>query len=140
MIISLAILFMAGCQGKYGNSNYGSLTASEQNANLTPLEIVNKRMSFYNEHNFDAFIKLYHKDFKVYNYPDKLIGTGADRLVSIFKSDFENKSIKVQVISQISNGRYVINNEIVTHNGKETKYVSIYEVKDGLINNVSFVR
>ena len=68
------------------------------------------------------------------------MGTGSDRLASIFKSDFEKKSINVKVVKQISNGSFVINHEIVTNNGKETKSVSIYEVKDGLITSISFVR
>lgn len=38
------------------------------------------------------------------------------------------------------NGPYVINHEIVTQNGKEQKYISIYKVERGLISSVSFVR
>jgi hypothetical protein len=40
----------------------------------------------------------------------------------------------------MNNGNYVINHEIVNENGIDTKYVSIYEVKDGLIKSVKFVR
>lgn len=31
------------------------------------------------------------------------------------------------------NGSYVINHEIVTNEGKETKYISIYKVEKGLL-------
>ena len=139
-IIGLVMLFMMACKEKPDSTISGTSNGVEQNSNLTPLQIVNKRMNLFNEHNFNAFIKLYNDDVKVYTYPDKLMGTGSDRLASIFKSDFEKKSINVKVVNQISNGPYVINHEIVTNNGKETKYVSIYEVKDGLITSVSFVR
>ncbi len=40
----------------------------------------------------------------------------------------------------MDNGPYVINHELVTNDGKETKYISIYKVEKGLITNVSFVR
>jgi len=141
MIICLIILFIMACKDNQEGTNSDTSTVTEQNySNLTPLEVVNKRMDYFNEHNYDAFIKLYNNNVKVYTYPDKLMGTGSDRLASIFKSDFENKSVAVKVVNQMNNGPYVINHELVTNDGKETKYVSIYKVENGLITNVSFVR
>jgi hypothetical protein len=116
------------------------VTAQAQKTTPTPLEIVNKRMDFYNQHNFIEFIKLYSPDVEIYTYPDKLLGTGTDNITSIFKSKFIAKSIRVEIISQMYNGNYVINHEIVSENGIQTKYISIYEVKDGLIRSVKFVR
>ena len=116
------------------------VTAQEQNVTPTPLEIVNKRMDFYNQHNFIEFIKLYSPDVEVYTYPTKLLGTGTDNITSIFKPKFVAKSIQVEIISQMYNGNHVINQEIVSENGIKTKYISIYEVKDGLIKSVKFVR
>lgn len=107
---------------------------------LTPLEVVNKRMDAYNQHDFGEFIKLYADDVKIYTYPDIVLGTGIDHLSWIFKPKFESKSMQVEIISQMSNGDHVINHEVVTENGIEKKYISIYEVKDGLISSVRFVR
>jgi hypothetical protein len=104
------------------------------------LEVVNKRMDFYNQHNFEEFIKLYSPDVQIYTYPDKLLGTGTDNIASIFKPKFIAKSIKVEIISQMYNGNHVINHEIVSENGIQTKYISIYEIKEGLIKSVRFVR
>ena len=114
--------------------------AQEQNVNPTPLEIVNKRMKFYNQHNFEKFIELYDNDVKIYTYPDKLLGIGIQHLTSIFKPTFAAKSIEVRIVSQMNNGIHVINHELVTEDGIETKYISIYEVIDGLITSVRFVR
>jgi hypothetical protein len=114
--------------------------AQKQNVAPTPQEIVNKRMDFYNQHNFVEFIKLYSPDVKVYTYPDKLLGTGTDNITSIFKPKFIAKSIKVEIVSQMYNGSHVINHEIVSENGIKTKYISIYEVEGGLIKSVRFVR
>jgi len=118
--------------------NFG--IAQEQNAAPTALEIVNKRMELYNQHNFEGFIKLYADDVKIYTYPDKLLGKGTENLTSIFKPMFAAKTVQVEIISQMNNGSHVINHEIVTEDGIETKYVSIYEVSDGLIRSVRFVR
>jgi len=104
------------------------------------LEIVNKRMDYYNQHNFNDFINLYSDDVKIYTYPNKLLGTGTDNITSIFKPKFASKSIQVKIVSQMDNGSHVINHEIVTEDGEETKYISIYEVNDGLITSVRFVR
>ena len=114
--------------------------AQEQNATPTSLEVVNKRMGFYNQHNFVEFMKLYSPDVEVYTYPTKLLGQGTDNISSIFEPKFAAKSIQVEIVSQMYNGDHVINHEIVTENGIKTKYISIYEVKDGLIKSVRFVR
>ena len=114
--------------------------AQEQKITPTPLEIVNQRMALCNQHNFEGFIKLYAEDVRIYTYPDKLLGTGTEKITSIFKPKFVAKSIQVRIVGQMNNGSHVINHEIVTEDGKETKYVSIYEVRDGLITSVRFVR
>lgn len=137
MISTLIItLLLLGCN----SDNVGAKQNRNQNSNLTPLEVVNKRMELYNLHNFVEFIQLYDDDVKIYTYPDKLLGTGTDNIASIFEPKFASKSIQVEIVSQMSNGDYVINHEIVTENGSKTKYVSIYEVNDGLIKSVKFVR
>lgn len=111
-----------------------------QESSNTALETVNKRMEFYNQHNFADFIKLYADDVKIYTYPEKLLGIGTENISSIFKPKFESKSIQVEIVSQMNNGKHVINHEIVTEDGINTKYISIYEVKNGLISSVRFVR
>src|SRR6187551_3485482 len=93
---------------------FAFLSAQSQNGSPTPLEIVNKRMDFYNQHNFIEFIKLYSPDVEIYTYPDKLLGTGTDNITSIFKPKFIAKSIQVEIISQMYNGSHVINHEIVS--------------------------
>ena len=97
-------------------------------------------MDLYNRHDFEEFIKLYAPDVKIYTYPDQLLGTGTDNIASIFKPKFANKSIQVEIVGQMYNGSHVVNHEIVTEGGIDKKYVSIYEVEEGLIKSVRFVR
>ena len=139
LALSLTLLLTLACNEK-ASDNSKVQTTLEQNSNLSAMQVVNKRMALYNAHDYNAFIQLYDTDVKVYTFPNRLMGTGSDRLGSIFKSDFEKKSVQVEIVNQMSNGNYVINHEIVTNSGKETKYVSIYEVEDGLIKSVTFVR
>lgn len=139
-ITFLAILILSIISCKDSSKNNNGLNSEQNYSNLTALEVVNKRMDYFNKHNYSEFIKLYNLNVEVYTYPDKLMGKGSDRLASIFKSDFENKLVSVKVVNQMNNGPYVINHEIVTNDGKETKYISIYKVEKGLIDRVSFVR
>ena len=132
----LLVIFVFGC-----NSDKVDVTQhQEQASGLTALEVVNQRMDTYNQHDFEEFIKLYAHDVKIYTYPEKLLGTGTENITSIFKPKFAKKSIQVEIISQMNNGNHVINHEIVTEDGIDTKYVSIYEVENGLIKSVRFVR
>ncbi|WP_299107262.1 hypothetical protein [uncultured Tenacibaculum sp.] len=139
-VLILSILFFATMACKEGSKTNTLAESSQNYSDLSPLEVVNKRMNYFNKHNYEEFIKLYDKNVAVYTYPDKLMGKGSDRLSSIFKTDFENKSVSVKIENQMFNGPYVINHEIVTQNGKEQKYISIYKVERGLISSVSFVR
>jgi len=131
-IILIGVLFV-GCKEK-------TIETKTSESISSPLEIVNKRMEYYNLHNFEKFIKLYADDVKIYTYPNKLLGKGTENITSIFKPKFASKSIQVEIVSQMNNGNHVINHEIVTENGIETKYVSIYEINNGLITSVRFVR
>ena len=131
-IILIGVLFL-GCKEK-------TIETKTSESISSPLEIVNKRMEYYNLHNFEKFIKLYADDVKIYTYPNKLLGKGTGNITSIFEPKFAAKSIQVEIVSQMNNGNHVINHEIVTENGIETKYVSIYEINDRLITSVRFVR
>jgi len=106
----------------------------------TPLEIVNRRMQYYNDHRVDAMLELYGDDIAVYTYPDKLLGKGKAHLRRTLEEILADKSVRVTVTQQLAKDSYVINNESVSYAGKPTQYVSIYEVKGGLIRSVRFVR
>lgn len=140
LLLGLGMFFLLACNQKSDSNSKPEQIESQQTSKLTPLEAVNARMDHFNQHDLTAFLNSYHKDVKIYTYPSKLLGKGSGRLASIFEADFKEKNIHVEIINQISNGPYVINHEIVTRAEKETKYVSIYEVKEGLITSVRFVR
>ena len=109
-------------------------------AELSPIEVVNKRMEAYNNHNFKAFIDLYAESISIYTYPESKLAEGKPNLESIFKPLFAEGKVKVKIIKQIENGSYVINEEIVSYPNENKKYVSIYKVEKGLITEVRFVR
>ena len=105
-----------------------------------PLETVNQRMEAYNNHDIDRFISTYADDVEIYIYPDIELAQGTNHLKSIFEPMFEAKIVSVEIHHQIAKDGYVINHETVSYNGDETEYVSIYEVRKGIITSVRFVR
>jgi len=107
---------------------------------MSPLEIVNRRMQAYNNHNIEDFMALYAEDFEVYTYPDVLLGKGKAHLRSLFEPMLNQKSLQVEIHHQIVKDSFVINHETVTDGDSKTEYVSIYEVRNGLILSVRFVR
>lgn len=107
--------------------------------NSTPLDIVNLRMQHYNDHQVDALLTLYDDDIRVYEYPDRLQGTGKAHMRRVMEETLKD-STDVTISHQLENGRYVINEENVSYGGKARRYISIYEVSDGLIRSVRFIR
>ena len=107
---------------------------------LSPIEVVNKRMEAYNNHNFNGLIDLYAANISIYTYPDSKLAEGKENLESIFKPLFAEGKVKVKIVKQIENGSYVVNEEIVSYPNENKKYVSIYKVEKGLITEVRFVR
>jgi len=138
-IFVLSSVSFLGC----GGATSGSGTSAEQpkaDKNALPIDVVNKRMEAYNHHDLDSFLNLYSNDVEIFTYPDKLLGKGKSHLRSIFEPMFQQKQVQVEIHGQFTKDSYVINNETVTDGEKETKYLSIYKVKDGLIRSVRFVR
>jgi hypothetical protein len=127
------IIFFAMCLMTHG--------VMAEDKDVTPLSVVNARMDAYNNHDIRAFLKNYSKDIQVSTYPNVSLGNkGKEHLKDIFEPMFKEGNVSVKVHQQITQGKYVINHETVTNNGKGQKYVSIYEVKDGFITSVQFVR
>ena len=105
------------------------------------LDIVNQRMAAYNKHDISKLMDTYSDDIQVYTYPNLRIGKkGKAHIRSIFEPLFKEGDVSVTIHKQISQGRYVVNEETVKQKGKTIRYVSIYEVKDGLIKSVRFIR
>jgi hypothetical protein len=97
-------------------------------------------MSYYNAHDLENFLGTYSSDVTIYTYPDKLLGSGIDHMQMLFAPMFEAGNVHVEIQHQLVSDSYVINEEMVTYDGKDTRYVSIYEVKQGKIQSVRFVR
>ena len=134
---ALTFVSVLGCGQDTPSSH--SAQQNESEAQL-PLDVVNQRMSAYNRHDLHAFLDVYSDGIEIFNYPDRSLGKGKEHIRSIFEPMFEEGVVQVAIHHQITKDSYVVNHETVTYGDTTTEYVSIYEVRDGLIRSVRFVR
>jgi len=105
-----------------------------------PIDIVRQRMNALNEHNFDAFMALYSDEIKVYVYPDTLLGEGKGHIKKIFGPMMRVGGIEVEIHQLLEADGYVVCRVTTSYRDKSEPSIAIYEVRDGLIQSVRFLR
>ncbi|MCH3885717.1 nuclear transport factor 2 family protein [Tenacibaculum aquimarinum] len=110
-------------------------------AEISPKILAQKQLDGYNNRDIEAFLKPYAKNVKVYTYPDTLNYEGIDEMRKRYTPMFENtKDLHCKILSRIVKGNTIIDEELVTANGNTFKAVAIYEITNGKISTVRFVR
>ena len=110
-------------------------------AEVSPRVLAQEQLEAYNKRDIEAFLKPYAKDVKVYTFPDKLNYQGIEEMRKRYAPMFEKtKDLHCKIISRVVKGNVVIDEELVTANGNTFKAVAIYEITNGKISAVRFVR
>ena len=105
--------------------------------------VVQAQLVAYNRRDVDAFVDSYAEDVRIYDHPDRLRISGRARLREEYAGFFaETPDLHAAVPNRIVQGEYVIDHETVTGlpNGASIQAVAIYQVRDGKIQNVWFLR
>ncbi|MCL2874594.1 MAG: nuclear transport factor 2 family protein [Defluviitaleaceae bacterium] len=106
--------------------------------------IVQKQLDFYNNHDLEGFLSTYHNDTKIYNLGEEntLIMDGKEVMREKYAVRLSTPGLLSVVDKRIVVGNTVIDHEVVTMEGlnEPLKVAAIYEVEDGLIKTVWFVR
>jgi len=107
----------------------------------TPDSIVQQQLDAYNYQDIDMFLEAYTDDVKLYNYPDQLISEGKEQMRDTYQKLFEDTpDLYAEIENRTVIGNKVIDKEKVRINGETIHAVAIYEVENGLINKVTFLR
>lgn len=110
-------------------------------AETSPQELAQEQLEAYNKRDIEAFLKPYAENVKVYTFPDKLNYKGIEKMRERYAPMFKNtKDLHCKIINRVVKGNVVIDEELVTANGKQFKAVAIYEVKNGKIVTVRFIK
>lgn len=138
-ILSLILsFFLATCsiaQESTGDAHNAASTVAERAA----LDVVARRTAAYNNHDIDAFIATYDENVRIYEYPDKLLGDGTERLRRIFGPQYSADDGLIVVQAQHALEEVVVSDETVTFYGTTEHNIGVYTVKDGLIVEVRLI-
>jgi hypothetical protein len=110
-------------------------------SDVSPEVIVQKQMNTYNARDIDAFMATYTNNVKLYNYPNTLISEGKDVMRKQYQSFFDNTpDLSYIVKKRMVLGNKVIDEEYITANGKQFSVIAVYEIENGKIAKVTFIR
>lgn len=108
---------------------------------ISPEQIVQEQLDAYNNRDIDAFMATYSNDIKLFNFPNEMRSEGQEAMLKNYKSFFENTpDLNCKILKRMVIGNKVIDHEFITANGSTFKAVAVYEVENGLISKVTFIR
>ena len=107
----------------------------------TPEQIVQRQVNAYNARDIDAFLDTYTTDVEVYNHLGEMTMQGHDQMRKQYATMFERVT---NLYCEIQN-RMVINNQVIDHEkvrfmDRSVNAVAWYEVTNGKISKVTFIR
>lgn len=132
---------------KKGLNNISRIAVSPNGSHLslvveqTPEAIVQNQLDAYNARNLKAFLNTYSEDIQVFNFPNELSFEGKEALKERYGAFFESTpDLHCKIKNRIIIGNKIIDKKKVTINGETHWVVAIYEVENGKIAKVTFVR
>ena len=129
------------------------MNASALNNPLTEQErqtqmIVDLQLDAYNNQDIKAFAATYHDDVEIHKFPDGLQYQGKDELIKRYGKKFADlKCLHASSLVRMIEGRFLVDHELAQSCSKvagevdrSIKVIAAYEVVDGLIKRVTFMR
>ncbi len=113
----------------------------DKKIDFDPEFIVQQQLDAYNNRDIEGFLSTYSENIELYNYPNELRSTGLQSLRDDYAEFFAaTPDLHCAIKNRISIGNKIIDEESITMNGKSFRAVAIYEVVEGKIEKVTFLR
>lgn len=109
----------------------------------TPRAVVDRQLAAYNAHDIAAYAALFAEDAVVGEYVSGEVRLrGRSAIAAFYARRFaDNPELRCTVTARIDLGTCAIDRETVTGlPGPDLELVAIYEVRDGLIQSLRFIR
>jgi len=107
----------------------------------TPEQIVQRQVNAYNARDIDAFLDTYARDVVVYNQQGELSMKGHEQMRATYEPMFkEVTNLYCDIQNRIVINNKVIDREHVRFGDRYSDVVAIYDVADGKIVKVRFIR
>ena len=111
---------------------------------VTPAEAAQRQLDAYNARDVDAFLAAYTADCTVRSFPaGTLLMEGRAAMRDRYATQFaDHPDLHCELVHRVEHESFVIDHEHVTglREDEVVHAVAMYEVRDGLIANVWFVR
>jgi len=105
--------------------------------------LVQRQLDAYNARDIEALMATYATDAKQFEYPAKLLATGADAIRERFVVRFTESNLHAALLDRVVMGNVVIDHERVTRTFPEgpgqIELICIYEVQNGRIARATFL-
>lgn len=119
----------------------GKILVASEIIKETPEQIVQRQVNAYNARNIDAFVDTYSDDIEIFNFPNTSSMKGKDVLRTQFTQMFEQvPNLYCEIKNRIVLGNKVVDREHVRFGENYSDVIAIYEVNDGKISKVTFLR
>ena len=83
----------------------------------------------------------YADDIKVYNFPEELVMEGKEQMQERFNSMFEKTpNLYCEIKNRITLGNKVIDREHVRFGDRYSNVIAVYEITEGKISKITFIR
>ena len=124
------------------NGLISSMTFVFPDGPLTDAEsIVQEQLDAYNKRDIDGFMDTYAEKIAIFEFPKTPSVTGKSRVEQQYRLFFENTpDLNAEIKNRIVIGNKVIDQESVTANNIVFDAVAIYEVDNGKIDKVTFIK
>jgi hypothetical protein len=103
----------------------------------SPEAVVQRQLDAYNLRDIEALLAVYAPEAQLFEYPSKLLASGASELRARFEPRFRESNLHAALLKRIVAGPIVVDHEKVTRTFLEgpgdLELVMIYEVRDGRI-------
>lgn len=110
---------------------------------MNPETIVQRQLDAYNAHDLEALVATYAEDAQQFEYPDKLLASGAGQIRERIALRFQEPNLHAQLIHRTVQGNIVIDQELITRTFPEgpgtIELIVIYEVREGKIASARFL-
>jgi len=110
---------------------------------IAPIAVIEKQLEFYNGRDIDGFVSTYSQEIQLFNLGEnEPFLKGHEALRERYIQRFANPKLHARIADRMVIGNKVIDFEHVSgiKDNEISKVVAIYEVAEGLIHKVWFVR
>lgn len=109
---------------------------------MSPVQVIERQLAAYNAHDIEGFCATYAEDVVIHNITSsEPVLAGKRALRERYSERFSNAELGASIEARVVSGDFVIDREVVSGlPGGETRVGVVYQVSEGLISRVWFLR